>query len=398
MSFATRTLNPLHFEDLEPHRFEDLVRQLAYDFRRWKSIEATGRLGSDEGIDIRAIEIVKNEDEEIEPAFEEDRLITSHTERLWIIQCKREKAIPPKKMVRIITDSIPSEGGTLYGFILSAACDFSKKTRDVFYDELRKRGVQEFYLWGKAELEDMLFLPKNDHLLFAYFNVSLAIRKRSLRNQIRAKLILKRKLVRILGDVRKEHHTPVLLIDANDTRYPYKRDIPDFDEFPRWKYYTFLRHEPNHLAFIFRNFFAYVDDNGEKWDTLFDYDNAPAMYSHLLDDDERIKNMEKRDKYWSYWYNKIPEKNRATFYVIKYINYDRILDVDEDGDLYYQGPHIYVEFDREKGPFDPEMLSEYIEFDSHFSRKYSHPTIANRIKFFPKRIPKPEPKQDLPQP
>ncbi len=40
---TTRTLNPLHFEDLEPHRFEDMVRQLAYDFRPWRSIEATGR-------------------------------------------------------------------------------------------------------------------------------------------------------------------------------------------------------------------------------------------------------------------------------------------------------------------------------------------------------------------
>lgn len=28
---ATRTLNSLHFEDLKPHRFEDLVWQLAYD-------------------------------------------------------------------------------------------------------------------------------------------------------------------------------------------------------------------------------------------------------------------------------------------------------------------------------------------------------------------------------
>ena len=42
MSKTTKTLNPLHFEDLEPHRFEDLVRQLAYDFRNWRSLEPTG--------------------------------------------------------------------------------------------------------------------------------------------------------------------------------------------------------------------------------------------------------------------------------------------------------------------------------------------------------------------
>ncbi len=46
MTQATRTLNPLHFEDLEPHRFDDMVRQLAYDFRTWRNLEATGRLRS----------------------------------------------------------------------------------------------------------------------------------------------------------------------------------------------------------------------------------------------------------------------------------------------------------------------------------------------------------------
>jgi hypothetical protein len=55
MPQPTRTFNPLHFEDLEPHRFEDLIRQLIYDFRQWRSLEATGRTGSDEGMDIRAM-------------------------------------------------------------------------------------------------------------------------------------------------------------------------------------------------------------------------------------------------------------------------------------------------------------------------------------------------------
>ena len=46
---VTRTLNPLPFTDLEPKRFEDLVRQLIYDFRPWNRLEATGRAGSDDG-------------------------------------------------------------------------------------------------------------------------------------------------------------------------------------------------------------------------------------------------------------------------------------------------------------------------------------------------------------
>ena len=58
MARVTRTVNPLHFEDLEPHRFEDLIRQLAHGFRSWRYLEATGRLGQDDGVDIRAVEAI----------------------------------------------------------------------------------------------------------------------------------------------------------------------------------------------------------------------------------------------------------------------------------------------------------------------------------------------------
>jgi hypothetical protein len=32
----TRTFASIHFEDLEPHRFEDLIRQLIYDYKDWQ--------------------------------------------------------------------------------------------------------------------------------------------------------------------------------------------------------------------------------------------------------------------------------------------------------------------------------------------------------------------------
>jgi hypothetical protein len=110
MARATRTLNPLHFEDLEPHRFEDLIRQLIYDFRNWRSLEALGRSGSDEGIDIRGIELtgVSEREWEEEQDGEEDYQLwvrdTEPEERLWIIQCKRERSIGPQKVRSIITD------------------------------------------------------------------------------------------------------------------------------------------------------------------------------------------------------------------------------------------------------------------------------------------------------
>ncbi|HBI42634.1 MAG TPA: hypothetical protein DDY78_07210 [Planctomycetales bacterium] len=223
-----RTLNPLHFEDLEPHRFEDMIRQLAYDFRTWRLIEPTGRLGADDGIDIRAIETVGRE--EGLTGDSEDEVVVAWEpveERVWVIQCKREKEIGPTKARRIARGGMPSGGDKIYGFILAAACDFSKRTRDAFHQEARQRGVRESYLWGKADLEDMLFLPKYDHLLFAYFNISLQVRRRSLQSQVRSRLTMKRKLVSVLGDIQNRDPKWVFLRDPREERYPYEKDIPD---------------------------------------------------------------------------------------------------------------------------------------------------------------------------
>lgn len=92
MANVSRTVNPLHFEDLEPRRFEDLVRQLAYEFRPWRKLEATGRAGTDDGFDARGWEIVgdtadpEDSDEGVADEFRPD----TGSDRLWLIQCKRE--------------------------------------------------------------------------------------------------------------------------------------------------------------------------------------------------------------------------------------------------------------------------------------------------------------------
>lgn len=162
----TRTTNPLHFEDLEPHRFEDLTRQLVRDFRSWQKLEPTGRLGADDGYDVRGIEAVA--------------VPSGIEERVWQIQCKREKSITPKELGEYIDEMIPPGTTAPYGVLLVAPCDFSKRARDLFRNELQKRSVREFYLWGKADLEDLLYQRKNDHLLYSYFGISLHGAKPSL--------------------------------------------------------------------------------------------------------------------------------------------------------------------------------------------------------------------------
>ena len=86
---VAKTLGPIHFEDLEPHRFEDFLRELIYDYKGWQSIEATGRTGGDEGFDIRAFE---KSVEAIEAGTEEgEEPIEPHPMEgnQWMIQGKR---------------------------------------------------------------------------------------------------------------------------------------------------------------------------------------------------------------------------------------------------------------------------------------------------------------------
>src|ERR1700726_4616698 len=108
MPTTTRTLNPLPFDSLEPRRFEDLIRQLAYDFRRWRVLEATGRSGSDESFDVRGWEGVNEEiaDRDDDDDAEQDT-VSFGEDRLWLIQGKREKSIGPTKLAGYV-DGIPN--------------------------------------------------------------------------------------------------------------------------------------------------------------------------------------------------------------------------------------------------------------------------------------------------
>src|SRR5258708_39815412 len=104
MAPVSRTIGSLHFEDLDPHRFEDLVRQLIYDFRQWSALEPTGRSGSDDGFDARGWELVPSEagGSENEPRDADEETESDDTmidaARMWRIRCKRQKEIGAGKL------------------------------------------------------------------------------------------------------------------------------------------------------------------------------------------------------------------------------------------------------------------------------------------------------------
>jgi hypothetical protein len=370
-----RTFAPLHFEDLEPRRFEDLVRQLAYDLRQWRMLEATGRAGSDGGFDARGFESIEplpldeNSDEDTE-----EKPIDRLQDRLWLIQCKRERVINPAKLKSHLDDIPAASTNNLYGMVFVACCDFSKKARDVFRSWCSDRGISEAHIWGKAELEDQLYQAKNDGLLFAYFGFSLRIRRRSVKTELRARLAMKRKAERIL-----QHYQAILLRDPTDERYPYT-----FEGEPpaRWRVVQFKEHHPRGLVILKRRYFAYMADDKIHWDYI-EQTESPGVSAYENPWHEQVEGSidhaldQKIHKFWS----DQPDRNQANYYVYELIKYEDILDIDEKGDKALSKPHVYLESiaSRKEG--------KYIENLLMYNPTEIPADDTNRVEFFPKEFP-----------
>ena len=350
-SSITKTLGPIHFEDLDPHRFEDLVRELVYDFKDWQSIEATGRSGSDEGFDIRAYEQLGNATPESDQSDSSEEAGHPVEGRLWMFQCKREKEIGPTRLASIISETANS-GTPPYGYVLAAPANFSKAAFDKFREELRRCGVMEFYLWGRAALEDMLHLPKNDHILFTFFGISLVSRRRSRATEIRAVVGTKNKLLKILGE--NPTHRPVLLRDSKDVHYPYTGEYKDFKERPRWKEFPVTQLHPLGLIVQVAEYFAYYDSAKKEWD----FTRAINTVVRDVDQEERTKNHEMHQNVEGFW-EFFPKSNQAKSITNGLVRFDSIVVVDSEGDSQHKLPHIYVDFQGDRGPFSG--FHQYLE-------------------------------------
>jgi len=371
----TRTYGPIHFEDLDPHRFEDLVRELIYDYKYWQSIEATGRSGNDGGFDVRAYEklesasYAKDEDDDQEEAH-------PMAGNLWMIQGKREKEIGPKRVKEIISD-IDSKNPP-YGYILAASANFSKNSYDGFREELRKKGVMEFYLWGKAELEDMLHLPKNDRILFTFFGISLVSRRRSRTTEIRQVVINKNKLCRTFGDY-ENFYKSVILRDSKDSKYPYEAEYKDFETKPRWREYKAVDYHPSGLIVALRKNFAYIDAEKKE----YDYTEAVNLiYRDSDSQEDKKKQQAEREKIENFWEH-LPRRNQATFIRNGLVRYDEMLVIDDKGDTLYKFPHIFVDYDSRNGPISGTL--EYLEIGN----KFEYLKDYKRVCKFPKSFPEP---------
>lgn len=332
----TKTTNPIHFEDLDPKRFEDLVRELIYDFRDWQTIEATGKGGGDDGFDIRAYERTSRTTTDDDG----NEVVRPMDGNPWMIQCKREKTIPPSKIKKILEDVDPKNPP--YGYILAAATNFSKKAYDTFRDELTKLGVLEFYLWGNATLETELHQPKNDRILFTFFGISNVRRRRSRATEIRSEVTNKNRVMRVLGD--QPSHSWILARDSKDRHYPYESSYADFEERPRWKDYEVVELHPRGVIVSIKQCYAWFDEKRKT----FDIAEPPIFISNphnQIQDNERDREIREAIGLVRDFWERLPKKNQVMFHLNGIVRYEDMLVIDDKGDNWNEVPHIFVDFE-----------------------------------------------------
>jgi hypothetical protein len=291
---------------------------------------------------------------------------------------------------------IPTGSVLPYGVIFAAPTDFSKKTRDAFREQLRKKGVSEFYLWGKADLEDMLYQPKNDYLLYAYFGVSLQIQRRSQKSKLRGVLAIKRKATKHLGPIDFSSFKEILVRDIDDDHYPYSGGVPNFKERPAWKKYFFVGHEHDGIQILIRRFFAYRDVEYEP-------DGVPKLKAWDFTEKTNFKpedpwNDDAKDKdnhfrVYDFW-DKLDERKRAHFEVVGLIKYENIVDIDPEGDPYAKCPHVYVRKINQNSFC--EGSCQKLVAPNRWGQDVYLPANADklRIKIFPDEFPVPNPPKD----
>lgn len=400
----TRTLNRLPFQDLEPHRFEDLVRGIAHDFRTWKSLEDTGRGGADDGIDIRGTEVVLDDSIDVDgPSVSDDGLgaqedeagvLTRPQERTWIFQCKREQTFGPKDAKSVVAAARKANPAP-HGFVLAVAADVTKKTRDTFRAEMVAWGVSEFHVWARGELEDMMLQPRYDALLFAFFGISLRTRRRKASTDVRSRVAIKRQLERLLTGNNDNSSKLVLVRDISEARYPELSSKNGARS--RWRLWKFVHAKsPSGIVVETHEFLAWVTPGGQHWDALFDYDYSRDVFPNLLPheawgrDEKRTGHTQPHENAAHRWWEEyVPDSDKAYLHQAGVIPFESIVAIDPIGDGHYPIPQIFVdEWTPTRGPMGSgsyAWLTTARNFDGFSQNDISlRPSKESQLQLFPR--------------
>ncbi|MBU1218357.1 restriction endonuclease [Myxococcota bacterium] len=309
MITAVRT--PLHFEDLDPARFEDLSLAILSSYRPWLDLRPYGKSGSDDGIDILGVE--ETED---------------GVNRSWYVQCKRYKKITIKQLQSAVDHAVSlNDVPDVFLFIL--ACDVGKNNFEKIEDYAKKKGIGTLIIWGKSVLDMMLRTTRKD-LLFAYFHISEHGNMRRNERQIVANVAMKKKLHELLLKKKIDYEacryaphlkfesSELIVHSADGTTYP------DWDEnaFNGW-----------FKVELWDFYFGGIEVVGWPIDIIIFTDHKWAEIPYEHKKDQRLK-----DRLTPVW-------------PLKRLPYRNIVEFDPIEDE-YNGPHLYCRFAEGGSPFE----------------------------------------------
>lgn len=174
------TTNRLHFEDLEPRRFEELGFQLLQRIYKWERVDHTGVCGNDGGVDVFGI--------------------TKEGVHCYC-QIKRYQKLSISDIKEIYSVIVSNNKGNIEPdakFILICASDLSKQVLDATYEEGTKCGFKSVEIISRTKLEGLLY---NGHrtLLRTFFGNDSNKRESNavkIKRQVRAKNNALKKLIR----------------------------------------------------------------------------------------------------------------------------------------------------------------------------------------------------------
>jgi len=150
MPRATRTVQSLHFEDLDGKNFERLVFAYHVRITRWRSIEWYGQTGSDLGRDIIC---VRDND------FPNGEIIC--------VQCVNRSKFTLAKAKKDINNACEAPSGKPDRFRFVCRTNLSAEFRDSVKAHAKSKQVYECDLWSGEEFEE--FLRKNTESLLKRF-------------------------------------------------------------------------------------------------------------------------------------------------------------------------------------------------------------------------------------
>jgi len=325
----TRTTNKIHFNDLDPIRFEDLCHALLFGYASWDNIQHYGRAGQDEGIDLHAVETLED-----------------GVNRRWAIQCKRYSAFRKPDATSVIDAIIKREIPDVILLILG--CDPTKKVIEHYIEYAKKCGIAEPRIWTASTLEAILYNQRKD-LLFAYFGISLSREMKTKERQIKHCITLKKQMARdflknkgmgykaeeldeiLINPSKKFDSREVIIHNIDDDTYPNTDTASTgISSWFRLGLYDFYF---NGLEVCSYCQAGIINSKGE-WKLLLGKDAMEQPPSGF---------------------------QRITIQPFLRIPFKNIVAYDLEGDEYYNYPHIYCRFSEGGSPYEDEVYRVVVE-------------------------------------